>query len=83
MGPIQVCVHAVCLVNQLIVIPKSALKVSVCKTRSFKVVDSQTLPVGSVSKKMNLFGTAIAGVLTLFEICNKVLYQNFYIKLVF
>lgn len=80
------CVHAgllTGLVDQLIDLLNSALKVSVCKTRSFTVLVSQTLPVGSVSKKMNLFGTGITGVLTLFKICNKVLYQNFYIKLVF
>lgn len=41
------------------------------------------LAVKSVSKKANLFGTGNTSVLTLFEICNKVLYQNFYIKLLF
>lgn len=56
---------------------------SVCKTRSFTVFVCQTLPVGSVSEKMYSSGSGITGLLTLLEICNKVLYQSSYIKLVF
>lgn len=68
MGPIQVYVHAVCLVDQLIDLPNSALKVTVfARAEALQNLYLRHSPVASLSKKMNLFGTGITGVLTLFE----------------
>lgn len=75
------CFHGT---NPVRVVDQLDLPNSALKSRVFAKPEAlQYLYVGSVSEKMNLSRTGISGLVTLLEICNKVLYQSFYIKLVF
>lgn len=83
MGPIQVCVHVVRLVDQLIDLPNSALKSEFANPEALQYLCVRCSLLEASPRRWICLEPVLLVFWPLLEICNKVLYQNFYIKLLF